>query len=315
MTETIIGVGSSVPGVGGTVDGLARGLARIKAAGATHAELSTSGLHVTVGGRDNRARVEQVAAVCAASGLSFTLHAPIGINFMDEAHRELSSDVLLSSIRFAAAVGAGVIVIHPGRVSPQADVAARPGLLAIERDHVRRAADEAGRHGIRIGMENLNPNRDMMAGHQTSYALEPEVLAEQLDAIAHEAVCGVLDFGHGWLAAAKLGFDFHRQVRAFAPFVGHLHVTDNCGRPVTAPFVGDSDHIALGIGDLHLPIGWGTVPYETLVEDLPIRAGTIANLELAGALSSELERSIAATRAIAARINGGAVARSRRLSA
>lgn len=298
----IIGVGSSVPSVGGSVARLEQGLARIKDAGASHAELSTASLHVTVGGRDNARRVDEVVAVCERSGLKFSLHAPIAVNFMDETHGALHLEVLLSSIRFAARVGAAVVVIHPGRVTPQADVAARERLLGMERDLVRRAADVAGRHGIRVGLENLNPNRDMMAGHQTSYALDPMALAGQIDAIGHEAVCGVLDFAHGWLAAGKLGFDYHRHVRAFCPYVGHLHVTDNCGHPITALYTADADHVAFGMGDLHLPIGWGTVPYGTLLEDLPIRPGTIANLELGGAYITELESSIAATAEIAARL-------------
>jgi sugar phosphate isomerase/epimerase len=303
MKKTIIGVGSSVPGVGGSVEGLIRGLAFIKAAGADHAELSTASLHITVGARDNTHRFAAVADACARADLRFTLHAPIAVNFMDETHGDLHLDLLLSSVRFAAEIGASVIVIHPGRVTPQADVAARTRLLAVERDLVKRAADVAGRHGIRIGMENLNPNRDMMAGHQTSYALDPIALAEQIDTIDHEAVCGVLDFAHGWLAAGKLGFDYLAHVRAFAPYVGHLHVTDNCGRPITAPYTADADHVAFGMGDLHLPIGWGTVPYNTLLADLPIRPGTVANLELAGIHVSELTASIAATSAIAARLN------------
>jgi sugar phosphate isomerase/epimerase len=290
--------------VGGSVEGLARGLARIKQAGATHAELSTAALHVTVGARDNTPRVTEVADVCAKAGLRYTLHAPIMVNFMDETHGDLHLQVLLSSIRFAAIVGASVVVIHPGRVTPQADVAARKRLLAVERELVLRAADVAGRHDIRIGLENLNPNRDMMAGLQTSYALDPAALAEQLAAIDHPAVCGVLDFAHGWLAAGRLGFDYAAHVRAFAPYVGHLHVTDNCGQPITAPFTADADHVAFGMGDLHLPIGWGTVPYDSLLTDLPLRPGSVANLELAGAHVSELEASIAATGRIAERLNG-----------
>eukprot|EP01037_Dinobryon_pediforme_P012395 gene12395-12481_t len=234
---------------------------------------------------------------------TFTLHAPIAVNFMDETHGDLNLRVLESSIRFAALVGASVIVIHPGRVTPNADVVGRDRLLKLEREGVLRAADLAGRHHIRIGMENLNPNRDFMAGHQTSYALDPIALAEQIDAINHEAVCGVLDFAHGWLAAGKLGFDYEQHVRAFAPYVGHLHVTDNCGAPITAPYTADADHVALGMGDLHLPIGWGTVPYDTLLTDLAIRPGTVANLELKNTYGNELENSITATAAIAERLN------------
>jgi sugar phosphate isomerase/epimerase len=299
-------IGSSVHGVNGSVAGLDRGLASLAALGCTHAELSTANLHVTIAGRDNEARIAEIAAVCERHPLAYTLHAPIAINFMEEMHADLHQMVMRSSLSFAARIGATIAVIHPGRVHPQADFAARKRLLAFERDQVLRAADEAGRHGIRIAMENLNPNRDMMAGKSWSYALDPRALAEQIDAIDHPAVCGTLDFAHGWLAAARVGFDYVDALRIFAPYVGHLHVTDNCGMPLTYVDATDMEHITYGMGDLHLPIGWGTVPYDTVLADLPIRPNSAATVEIKAHFAAELGSSIAIARRIADRLNGKA---------
>lgn len=301
-------IGSSVPGVNGSVAGLDRGLANLVSLGCTHAELSSANLHITIAGRDNEGRVAEIAAVCEQHELGYTLHAPIAINFMEETHAELHQMVMRSSISFAARIGATVAVIHPGRVHPQADLADRKRLLGVERDQVMRAADEAGRHGVRIAMENLNPNRDMMAGRSWSYALDPRALAEQIDAINHPAVCGTLDFAHGWLAATRVGFDYVEAMRTFAPFVGHLHVTDNCGMPITYVDATDMEHVAYGMGDLHLPIGWGTVPYDAVLADLPIRPNTAATLEVKGHYGAELAHSVAAARNIAERLNGMPVA-------
>jgi sugar phosphate isomerase/epimerase len=304
----IAGIGSSLGGVNGSVAGLDRSLANLIAAGCSHAELSSTALHVTVGGRDNAGRVAEIAEVCRRHPLRYTLHAQIAINFMDEIHGELHEAVMRSSIAFAAHVGATVIVIHPGRVHPQADLAARKRLLGVERDKVRRAADEAGRHGVRIGMENLNPNSAMMAGRSWSYALDPRALAEQIAAIDHPAVCGTLDFGHGWLAAGRLGFDYLEAVGTFAPYVGHLHVTDNCGTPITYVDATDMEHVAYGMGDLHLPIGWGTVPYDRLLENLPIRAGSVMTIEMKSHFGDELGRAVARVRGFAERLNVSALA-------
>lgn len=302
MARSLVsGIGASAGGSFGTLD--AR-LNRFAAAGATHAELSATALHTTIAGQDNLPRVEAIARICAGYRLSFSVHAPIAINLMDETHLALHEAVLASSLRFAARIGARAVVIHPGRVHPQADLAARARLLAVERDAVRRAADLAARGGQVIAMENLNPNRNMMAGTMTSYALDPRALAAQIDAIAHPAVCGTLDFGHGWLAAGRLGFDYLAAVRDFAPFVGHLHVTDNCGMPITYVDATDDEHVAYGMGDLHLPIGWGSVPYDALLTDLPVRPGCAAVLELAGRYDTELEASLAETGRIADRIKG-----------
>jgi sugar phosphate isomerase/epimerase len=292
----VAGIGVSVGGNFATLD--AR-LDRLATAGGSHAELSATALHITIAGRDNAPRVEAIARICAGYRLSFSVHAPIAINLMDETHLDLHEAVLASSLRFAARIGARAVVIHPGRVHPQADLAARTRLLGVERDAVLRAADLAGRGGQVIAMENLNPNRNMMAGTMTSYALDPRALAAQIDAIAHPTVCGTLDFGHGWLAAGRLGFDYLAAVREFAPFVGHLHVTDNCGMPITYVDATDDEHVAYGMGDLHLPIGWGTVPYAELLPSLPIRPGSAAVLELAGRYNMELEASLAETGRIA----------------
>lgn len=297
----IAGIGASV---GGTFATLQSRLARLAAIGCTHAELSATAQFITIAGQDNTPRVEAIAAICAAQKLRYSVHAPIAINLMDETHAELHEAVLASSLRFAARIGARAVVIHPGRVHPQADLAARTRLLAVERDAVRRAADLAGAGGQVIAMENLNPNRNMMAGTMTSYALDPRALAAQIDAIAHPAVCGTLDFGHGWLAAGRLGFDYLAAVRDFAPFVGHLHVTDNCGMPITYVDATDDEHVAYGMGDLHLPIGWGSVPYDALLSDLPIRPGCAAVLELGGRFETELESTMAEVGRIADRLKG-----------
>jgi hypothetical protein len=74
--------------------------------------------------------------------------------------------------------------------------------------------------------------------------------------------------------------------------------------PITYVDATDDEHVAYGMGDLHLPIGWGSVPYDALLTDLPIRPGSAAVLELAGRYDTELEASLAETGRIADRIRG-----------
>src|SRR5207253_5325033 len=78
--------------------------------------------------------------------------------------------------------------------------------------------------------------------------------AAQVEAIDHPAVGACLDFSHLFLASEWFGFDFLDGVRRLAPLASHLHVQDAFG--ISA----DVEVPALGIGDLHLPPGWGTVP-------------------------------------------------------
>ena len=68
----------------------------------------------------------------------------------------------------------------------------------------------------------------------------------------------------------------------------------------------DEEHVAYGMGDLHLPIGWGSVPYDILPEDLPIRPRCAAILELAGRHEIGLELTLAHVAGLMARLNATA---------
>jgi sugar phosphate isomerase/epimerase len=302
MSPTITGIGASVSPTGdlASLDAL---LARLHEDGCEVAELNAAALHVTIGGANNRHRLAAVAAICSAYPLGYSVHAPIAINFMDPANDAHHRAVLASTIALAAAIGASLIVLHPGRVAPDRDRADRTRLLARERDAIRHFADQAGRDGIRLAMENLNPDRSMIAGHLTSYALDPRALADQIATIDHPRVCGTLDFGHGWLASAHLGFDYAAGLRAFAPVVNHLHVTDNCGRPLSIQHAADHDFVAFGMGDLHLPIGWGSVPYADLLTDLPIRPGTRMIAEVKSGYGDHRAGDLAAMRSFRDRLH------------
>jgi sugar phosphate isomerase/epimerase len=106
-----------------------------------------------------------------------------------------------------------------------------------------------------LGIENIEVERS-------------EVVLEFLERLHHPWVRMTYDFGHNFLAGSLFGYDHMAAARVCAPYVAHLHVTDNFGRFNPAR-LGDfnlyqaiphSNVEILGIGDLHLPLGWGTLP-------------------------------------------------------
>ena len=50
------------------------------------------------------------------------------------------------------------------------------------------------------------------------------------------------------------------------------------------------------MGDLHLPIGWGTIPWETIFDGMSFLKGTIANIELPGRYYDEAAACVARVR-------------------
>jgi sugar phosphate isomerase/epimerase len=248
-------------------------LGRIADLGASHAELSLWDADVVCGGRVLAERVAKLERICARHELRYTVHGPLAANLMDAAHREVFQAAVAAMLEICGAIGATVLVHHTGRIAARSATAIEEA-HARERDALRALGDQAARHGVRIAVETL------FVFDRGRYTAPAARLAEELRAIDHPQVCGTLDFSHVYLYATFLGLDFAEQVKAFAPVAGHLHVHDSFGRPRLAKGASASEDLAFGLGDLHLPLGWGDIPWDALLPQLAFPDGTIFMVEL-----------------------------------
>ena len=83
-----------------------------------------------------------------------------------------------------------------------------------------------------------------------------------------------LDIAHLHIAAHDLGFDYLEAVAQAAPWVGHLHANDNFGR-LDQGYDHEVDRWAYGEADIHLPPGWGSIPYADVFARLPDYRGDL----------------------------------------
>ena len=256
-------------------------LARIAGLGASHAELSLCGADLICGGRLLPDRVSRLERICARHDLGYTVHGPLAANLMADDHAEHFEAAIAAMLEIAGAIGATALVHHTGRVRPTsaADIERRH---ARERDALRRLADVGARHGVRIAVETL------WVFERAMYTATAARLAEEIRAIDHPFVCGTLDFSHVYLHATFLGIDFLEEVRAFAPVTGHLHVHDSFGRPKLAEILIPSEDLAFGVGDLHLPLGWGDIPWDAMLPELTFQDGTVFMIELPHHFAAEM---------------------------
>ena len=119
MGEPLIaGFGFATIGARPDLADLDRALGRIEDAGASHAELELFAADLIAGGRvlpGPRRRLEQL---CGRRRLRYTAHGTLSVNFMDEANLDHHKAVCRANLELAAAVGATVLVQHPGIVPP-----------------------------------------------------------------------------------------------------------------------------------------------------------------------------------------------------
>lgn len=240
---------------GGSTNVLDEQLRAVADAGFTHAELDPAHWEVWLGGKVNASALRRWSAVVERhrDRLAFTLHGPFSVNLFKLTDRELHERLLRAALEVARAVGASVTVIHPGRRPPPpvgASVSMRD-LMAYERESLRAVADELAAWGGELAVETWIPYGDY------SYAVWPAQLAEQIAAVEHPAIGVCLDFGHVYLSSRWYGFNYIDGIATLAPHVNHFHVQDLFGTPMSG--VGNPE---LGEGDLHLPPGWGAIPFE-----------------------------------------------------
>ncbi len=230
-------------------------LDEIAALGLDHCELPLAELPLILGGRVRPGPLAALRALCANRPLRYSLHGTLGINLMEEAPRiGLHLDVLRANIEIAATLGCAHLVIHGG-FTREADP--EPA-YDRQRGHLRAMADLARAHGVTLCVENIFEH----AGRGAT-AL-PSRLARELALIGHPNLAATFDLSHAALHCAQQGADFMTEAQALVPFARHLHLHDSFGRKEDFWTCTPTEALAFGIGDLHLPMGWGNLPWAAL---------------------------------------------------
>lgn len=280
MSDPVIGFGLNTASIkAGDLDALSAALAENDAIGCTAVELTARRLDCLIGGRIVEPRAAAIAERLGRFEAKPTLHADHALNFMNlpqlARHRALAE----ATVVLASRLGATSMVVHSGRAPANVWLDAKDHLRATERDELKRLGDKAAELGVRLAVENLIADPRGGAVH---YGADPRALADQLAQIDHPAVGGCLDFGHAFLSASVLGFDYLEAITAFSEQVWHLHLHDNFGHPDFRTLDDEGSRAALGVGDLHLPIGWGAIPWADVLPAMRFRPETYAMIELRG---------------------------------
>ena len=290
-----IGINLKAPGSAFTLRELELALGKLRELGYPLVEIDPSSFPLIIDGELRPRQLADFVAVTRNSGLRFSVHGFGRLNLAYDPRHDLCRRVMRAQIELCSAVAATRLVYHSGLqaleevrngvrgtllTDQELEEGARREAAAL-RDLSRAAADA----GVIIGMENLDPHlweHNLIKGFGLPRAAIDKHLARlrigpivrQLEAIGHPNVGMTLDVAHLYMAAQDLGFAYLDAVSEAAPWVRHLHVTDNFGR-LDFGCQGEPERRAFGEADLHMPPGWGSIPYREVFARLPDYGGDL----------------------------------------
>ena len=284
-----IGVSLKTSGTMFTPPQLEAGLEHLKQVGFPLVEINPALFPMIFDGELRPKRLAEFLAVTKRSGLRFSIHGYDRLNLAYDPRHDLCKKIMRALIELCAAAGATRLVYHSGlQALDDVRTGVRAALLTDDEleEGARRevkALKELGAiaadAGVIICMENLDPHlweHTIFRGfgrpdsdidkHLKRLRIGP--IVRQLEAVNHPNVRMTLDVGHLHMSSYDRGFSYLDAVSEAAPWVRHLHVSDNFGR-LDAGYSIERDRWAFGEADMHMPPGWGIIPYRDVFARLP----------------------------------------------
>ncbi|MFO7988797.1 MAG: sugar phosphate isomerase/epimerase family protein [Desulfotignum sp.] len=265
-------IGASIDPVriDGSLTLLEQDLQVYQAIGLKAVELPVHGLDAIFNGTLNPDRTPQVMALLSDFDFCYSIHSPNPVNLMDTRDPGLHKAVLLASLEFARQIHASVVVVHSGRFIPEEEFNVTPArsLTVSEQtrmleNEARRLQEIAGQYpDIRIALENARP---YLSQSPYTYAERLEPLKEQILRVNRDNVKINLDFGHLFMASRFYQFDPVAAVAPVKNLVAHTHVHDNFGGVVHHWEKQQTHQLPFGKGDSHMPVGFGKIPIQAIL--------------------------------------------------
>ena len=208
--------------------------------GMSYVEIQTE--HPYTPSEMDRKRVNEVRELADSYGFDITLHGPLfdtNLSSLKERIRRASAKFMQDCVELASRLDADLLVVHAG--SFPRDLPS--SLMSKARDQLHSSLSEltkvAVNTGVIIGVENKQKSEDR------ELVLYPDEHLEVVEAFRDQGVRAVLDIGHAHTANS----DLVNYTHLLNDLIIELHLHDNDG-----------------ISDDHLPLGAGSIDFESLFE-------------------------------------------------
>ena len=227
-----------------------------------------------------------------------TVHGELSVNLLDSEYFDDHKEILKKDIEVSGAIGATHLVTHFGQTTNTIfdDQATYNDLLTRQNDCYAEMGEYAKRHGVVLAIENLFPFT------VKNYAPMPSEIGAQLKKINHPNIKCCLDISHAYINCTYRNAHFIDEVKHMGPLAEHIHMHDSFGILQQMWTYMESEASSYGFGDLHLPLGWGDIPFAKVFESLEFPENINLNFELPSRYEKYWQQNIIEARQILEKI-------------
>ena len=135
-----------------------------------------------------------------------------------------------------------------------------------------------------------------------SYAPLPGEIANHLNRINHPNIKACLDISHAYINCTYRNAHFINEIKEMAPLSEHIHMHDSFGILQELQTYNESEAVSYGFGDIHLPLGWGSIPFDKIFDEIRLPKNANLNFELYPKHHAYFEESIKIARKLSQKI-------------
>ena len=244
--------------------------------GAGSVEIPLYELDVLCGKKIIRDELNLLQKILKTSNLNISLHGSMSVNLMDEIYLDDHVEILKRDIEVCEAINSKILVTHFGytNIEIHNDENKYEKILKKQTDIYFKLAEFAKTHNVILAIENLFPFT------QANYAPLPSEIANEISILNHPNARTTIDFSHAYINCKYNKVDYIDQLRTMVPFTEHLHIHDSFGKLKVMNTHKYSEDITYGQGDIHLPLGWGSIPFEEIFSTFSFSPNIFLNFEL-----------------------------------
>ena len=269
-----IGFTSQCPN--GDISALTDQIKMCKEAGVDSLEISIFETDVICGKKINQPELKILKDTLLNQDIDYTVHGELSVNLLDQEHFDSHKEVLMRDIEVSGEINATHLVTHFGQTTNKIYENKELYLSHLKRQQecYTEMGEYAKENNVTLAIENLFPFK------LDYYAPLPSEIAKQLNDINHSNVKCCLDISHGYINCTFRNAHFIDEIKKMAPLSEHIHMHDSFGIIERIWTYNSAEDTSYGQGDLHLPLGWGDIPFEKIFTEIQFPENLNLNFEL-----------------------------------